>query len=35
MQVRIARVLGTAELQQYLAKYGLTLDEHYDGILGK
>lgn len=33
--VRIAKVLGTDDLRAYLTKYHLTLDPHYDGILGK
>ena len=32
--VRIAMVLGTSELVDYLEKYDLELDPHYDGILG-
>jgi len=31
--VKIARVLGTAELKQYLKKYQLTLDAHFDDIM--
>jgi len=33
--VKIARVLGTDDLVNYLKKYDLTLDPHYDGLLGK
>ena len=33
--VRIAKVLGTQELIAYLEKYDLTLDSHYDGIMGR
>ncbi|KAK6465266.1 kinase-like domain-containing protein [Scheffersomyces coipomensis] len=33
--IQIAKVLGTDELTQYLAKYGLTLSSEYDDILGK
>ncbi|CAO3585174.1 unnamed protein product [Absidia cylindrospora] len=32
--VKIARVLGTAKLHTYLKKYNITLDSHFDGILG-
>jgi len=32
--VKIAKVLGTADLVKYLEKYDLTLDPHFDGILG-
>jgi len=28
-------VLGTASLFEYLDKYGITLDHHYDPILGR
>lgn len=31
--VKIAKILGTEELFQYLEKYGLTLSHHYDGLL--
>lgn len=33
--VKIARVLGTENLFAYLDKYGLELDAHFDGILGR
>ena len=33
--VKIARVLGTDGLMQYLDAYDLQLSSHYDGILGK
>eukprot|EP00316_Scyphosphaera_apsteinii_P020841 CAMPEP_0119309414 /NCGR_PEP_ID=MMETSP1333-20130426/15401_1 /TAXON_ID=418940 /ORGANISM="Scyphosphaera apsteinii, Strain RCC1455" /LENGTH=351 /DNA_ID=CAMNT_0007313381 /DNA_START=10 /DNA_END=1065 /DNA_ORIENTATION=- len=33
--VKIARVLGTEELFDYLDKYSLELDPHFDGILGR
>lgn len=33
--VKIAKVLGTDELNEYLKKYDLTLDSHYDGLLGR
>merc|ERR1712130_573870 len=33
--VKIARVLGTAELFHYLDTYDLELDTHFDGILGR
>jgi len=32
--VKIAKVLGTQELMKYLEKYDLTLDNHFDGLLG-
>ena len=32
--VKIAKVLGTDDLYKYIEKYGLTLDNHYTGILG-
>ena len=32
--VKIAKVLGTDDLNKYIEKYGLTLDNHYTGILG-
>lgn len=32
--VRIAKVLGTDELFEYLDKYDLELDPHFDGIMG-
>lgn len=33
--VKVAKVLGTDELFEYLDKYGLTLDSRYDDILGR
>ena len=33
--VKIAKVLGTDELFDYLDKYDLELDDHYNGILGR
>mmetsp|Transcript_25556 Transcript_25556/g.66054 ORF Transcript_25556/g.66054 Transcript_25556/m.66054 type:complete len:388 (-) Transcript_25556:332-1495(-) len=33
--VKIAKVLGTNELFDYLDKYNLELDPHFDGILGR
>lgn len=30
--VKIARVLGTKDLFKYIEKYGLTLDNHYNGL---
>ncbi|KAG8463723.1 hypothetical protein KFE25_003996 [Diacronema lutheri] len=33
--VKIAKVLGTNELFDYLDKYSLELDPHFDGILGR
>ncbi len=33
--VRIAKVLGTQDLMAYLEAYELTLDSHFDGILGR
>lgn len=33
--VKIAKVLGTDELYQYLEKYDIELDPHYDGILAR
>jgi casein kinase II subunit alpha len=33
--VKIAKVLGTDELFEYLDKYDLELDTHFDGILGR
>jgi len=33
--VKIAKVLGTDELFDYLDKYNLELDPHFDGILGR
>jgi len=32
--VKIAKVLGTTDLVKYLEKYDLTLDPHFDGLLG-
>jgi casein kinase II subunit alpha len=31
--VRIAKVLGTKDLNAYVEKYNVTLDSHYDDIL--
>lgn len=31
--VKIARVLGTKDLNAYLEKYNLVLDKHFDGLL--
>lgn len=33
--VKIAKVLGTDELYEYLEKYDLLLDSQFEGILGK
>ena len=33
--VKIAKVLGTDQLFQYVDKYSVTLDSHYDDILGQ
>lgn len=33
--VKIARVLGTAKLEEYLKKYNIELNPHFDKILGK
>lgn len=33
--VKVAKVLGTNELYEYLDKYDLELDPHFDGILGR
>jgi casein kinase II subunit alpha len=33
--VKIAKVLGTDDLNAYLGKYELELDAHFDGLLGK
>lgn len=33
--VKIARVLGTEELEAYLTKYNLKLDSHFDKIMGR
>lgn len=32
--VKIAKVLGTDELFAYIDKYSISLDSHYDDILG-
>lgn len=32
--VQIAKVLGTENLMKYINKYGLTLSQEYDGVLG-
>ena len=32
--VKIAKVLGTDDLFAYIDKYGLTLDNHYDDLIG-
>jgi casein kinase II subunit alpha len=32
--VKIAKVLGTDELFAHIEKYNVTLDNHYDDILG-
>lgn len=32
--VKIARVLGTADLRQYLNKYNLVLDPHFEQMIG-
>jgi casein kinase II subunit alpha len=32
--VKIAKVLGTDELFAYVEKYNVTLDSHYDDIIG-
>ena len=32
--MKIAKVLGTDELFAYIDKYNVTLDSHYDDILG-
>lgn len=32
---KIAKVLGTAELFEYLDKYEIDLDSHFEGVLGK
>ena len=31
---KITRVLGTQELFEYLKKYGIELDPHFEGVLG-
>lgn len=33
--VKIAKVLGTGELNKYLDKYDLTLEAEYDGLIGR
>ena len=33
--VKIAKVLGTDDLFAYIEKYNITLDSHYDDILGQ
>jgi len=33
--VKIAKVLGTDDLFSYIDKYGIALDQRYDGILGR
>jgi casein kinase II subunit alpha len=33
--VKIAKVLGTDDLYSYVEKYNVTLDGHYDDILGQ
>jgi len=33
--VRIAKVLGTDELYAYLEKYGLTIDAHFQSLIGR
>ena len=33
--VKIAKVLGTEDLLAYVEKYNVTLDSHYDDILGE
>jgi len=33
--VKIVKILGTDELFDYLDKYNLELDPHFDGILGR
>ena len=33
--VKIAKVLGTDDLQKYLDKYELELDSHFEGMLGR
>jgi casein kinase II subunit alpha len=32
--VKIAKILGTDDLFNYVEKYNVTLDSHYDDILG-
>ena len=33
--VKIARVLGTSKLYEYLNKYNLQLDPHFDKVMGR
>lgn len=33
--VKIAKIMGTDDLFEYLKKYNLTLSHHYHGILGR
>ena len=33
--VKIAKVLGTDDLNAYLKKYNIKLDSHYDGLIGR
>jgi hypothetical protein len=33
--VKIAKVLGTSDLNKYLDKYDLTLEAEYDGLIGR
>ena len=33
--VKISKVLGTEDLFEYLDKYDLELDPHFDGIMGR
>lgn len=33
--VKIAKIMGTNELIQYLDKYNLQLDPNYDGLIGR
>jgi casein kinase II subunit alpha len=33
--VKIAKVCGTDDLYKYIEKYGIRLDSHFDGILGR
>ena len=33
--VKITKVLGTEDLFEYLDKYDLELDPHFDGIMGR
>jgi casein kinase II subunit alpha len=34
MLVKIAKILGTKDLFEYLEKYGIELDQQYDDVLG-